>query len=131
MSSTGHKTVKIVVLGAGINGLSSAVAIQEFFKSTEPSTPFDPSKPKEQKAPEGCGQFNLNQYVHESFALMHPEVCATKSGDVRVQVTVMAESFPPHTTGEVSAGIWSPSYIPEDQPKRIEYALLVLDSISF
>ncbi len=114
MTEEKQKCFKILVLGSGIIGLSSAVTIQEYFK------------PKQTSLPEK-GIFDLNWQLHH---FLGHQLDWEKLGKTKVEVTILAEKFPPETTSYQAGGVWGPHSLPEDDIEIIKYFLFFLNNIN-
>ncbi len=106
--------VKILVLGCGIIGLSTSVALQNLFSEKRNRDDGNPSRK---------GQFNIGNYLREC---LKSELDIEKFSKKQVEVTIPAENLPPHTTGDVAAGLWSPVSLPDDNPEVAKYDIIFI-----
>ena len=67
------------------------------------------------------GEFNLGNYLQKCLG---PEINNIPKYEqyeqyskIQMEVTIMAEKLPPHTTGDIAAGLWSPAPLPDDKPE--------------
>ncbi len=104
-----EKPMKVLVLGGGVIGLSTALAIQNFFGGKKQDC-------RHRDCDKGC--FGLWSYLHKC---MIPDLDALQFSNQKVEVTILAENLPPNTTGDIAPGIWSPVFIPDHNPEVATY----------
>lgn len=125
------RPLRLLVLGAGIVGVSTAVALQEFFSPTFALTPYAslPSTLAGDSVPltEPLARtFDYAAHLRASM-LRNAGESATRrieelANKVKVEVTLVGERFAPDTTGDVAAGLWTPISVPEDKLEVVRCA---------
>ena len=105
------KPLKVLVIGAGIIGLSSAVTIQEHFKAHVESTPAK-------------GVFDLQWYLKECLKATLMREKLEKISGIAIEVTIIADRIPPKTISYVDGAIWGPRSLPTDKEDAIKYVFL-------
>lgn len=129
------RPIRLLVLGAGIVGVSTAVALQEFFSPPDALTPYA-SLPATLTGDRVAlteplaRSFDYAAYLRSSMlnnaGESGKEAVEKLANKVKVEVTLMGERSAPETTGDVAAGLWTPISVPEDKPEVVRCANLFI-----